>query len=111
MKVSINIPIYKCEKYILRCLESVKNQTYKNLDIILINDQTPDNSLENVDKFLAENGDLGVKNIHHETNQGLSVVRDTGVENLTGEYIYMLDSDGFIKPDGIRKLVKIGQRN
>src|SRR5690606_389483 len=111
MKVSINIPIYKCEKYILRCLESVKNQTYKNLEIILINDQTPDNSLEIVDKFIAENPDLDIKIIHHDTNQGLSVVRNTGIENSTGEYIYMLDSDDFIKPDCIRKLIKIAQRN
>ena len=111
MKVSINIPVYKCEKYISRCLDSVKNQNYKNLEIILINDQTPDNSLEIVEKFIFENPELNIKLIHHETNQGLSVVRNTGIENSTGEYIYMLDSDDFIKRDCIQKLIEIAQRN
>src|SRR5690606_9660965 len=106
MKVSINIPIYKCEKHILRCLESVKNQTYKNLEIILVNDQTPDNSLEIVDKFITENPDLDIKIIHHKTNQGLSVVRNTGIENSTGKYLYFLDSDDEITPDCIELLIK-----
>jgi glycosyltransferase involved in cell wall biosynthesis len=112
MKVSINIPVYKCEKYISRCLESVKNQTYKNLEIILINDQTPDNSLEIVDKFIAENPTLNIKIIHHETNQGLSVVRNTGIENSTGKYLFFLDSDDEITPDCIELLInEIEEKN
>ena len=66
--VSINIPVYKCENYILRCLESVKNQTYKNLEIILVNDATPDNSIEIIENFISENPDLNIKLLHHEKN-------------------------------------------
>ena len=103
--VSINIPVYKCEKYILHCLESVKNQTYKNLEIILVNDCTPDNSLEIVEKFIVENPELNIRLLHHEKNRGLSVVRNTGIENSTGKYLYFLDSDDEITPDCIELLV------
>lgn len=108
--VSINIPVYKCEKYILRCLESVKDQIYKNLEIILINDQTPDNSLALIDQFQKENPELNLRIIHHEKNAGLSVVRNTGIENSTGKYIYMLDSDDYITNNCIEKLVEIAEK-
>lgn len=103
--VSINIPVFKCEKYILRCLESVKKQTYKNLEIILINDCTPDKSVEIIEKYIQENPELNMKLYHNESNQGLSVVRNKGIENSTGKYIYMLDSDDYITQDCIEKLV------
>lgn len=107
--VSINIPVYKCEKYIIRCLESVKNQTYSNLEIILVNDATPDNSLVEIEKFQNGNPNLGIILLHNESNQGLSVVRNKGIENSTGKYIYMLDSDDYISSDCIEKLVKIAE--
>ncbi len=76
--VSINIPVYKCENYIIRCLESVKNQTYQHLEIILVNDFcTPDNSVQLIEKFSESNPNLTItKIIHLESNQGLSVVRN-----------------------------------
>ena len=108
--VSINIPVFKCEKYIWRCLESVKNQTYTNLEIILINDQTPDDSLAIIDQFHKENPKLNIQLLHHEKNSGLSVVRNTGIEKSTGKYIYMLDSDDYISEDCIEKLVEIAEK-
>lgn len=108
--ISINIPVYKCEKYILRCLESVKNQTYKKLEIILVNDCTPDNSLEIIETFIAENPGLDIKLLHNETNQGLSVVRNKGIENSHGKYIYMLDSDDYITEDCIEKLLETAEK-
>lgn len=108
--VSINIPVYKCENYILRCLESVKNQTYKNLEIILVNDATPDNSIEIIEKFISENPDLNIQLLHHEKNSGLSVVRNTGIDNSSGKYIYMLDSDDYISNDCIEKLVELAEK-
>src|SRR5690554_4042262 len=104
--VSINIPVYKCENYILRCLDSVKNQTYQNLEIILVNDATPDNSIEIIEKFISENPDLNIKLLHHEKNSGLSVVRNTGIDNSSGKYIYFLDSDDEITEDCIELFVK-----
>lgn len=104
--VSINIPVYKSEKYIFRCLESVKNQTYQNLEIILVNDGTPDNSVGLIEKFTQENSDLNIRLIHHKENSGLSVVRNTGIDHSKGKYIYFLDSDDEITPDCIALLVK-----
>ena len=103
--ISINIPVFKCEKYILRCLESVKNQTYKNLEIILVNDCTPDNSIAMINQFVQENSDLKIKLYEHEKNSGLSVVRNTGIKASKGDYIYFLDSDDEITPDCIELLV------
>ncbi|KFE98672.1 hypothetical protein IX39_14675 [Chryseobacterium formosense] len=103
--VSINIPVFKCEKYILRCLESVKNQIYKNLEIILVNDCTPDNSMAFINKFVQENPNLNIKIHEHQKNSGLSVVRNTGIKASAGEYIYFLDSDDEITEDCIALLV------
>jgi len=104
--VSINIPVYKCENYIYRCLESVKNQTYKNIEIILVNDCTPDNSIEIIDKYISDNPQLIIKIYHLDHNKGLSVVRNKAIEKSNGKYIYMLDSDDYITNDCIEKLVK-----
>lgn len=103
--VSINIPVYKCEKYILRCLESVRNQTYQNLEILLVNDQTTDNSLAIIDRFQKENPELNIRLIHHEKNAGLSVVRNTGIDYSAGDFIYFLDSDDEITSNCIQLLV------
>lgn len=103
--VSINIPVYKCENYIYRCLDSVKNQTYKNIEIILVNDCTPDNSIVIINDYISQNPELNIKLYHLETNQGLSVVRNKGIEESSGKYIYMLDSDDYITADCIEKLL------
>ncbi|KFC23538.1 glycosyltransferase family 2 protein [Epilithonimonas lactis] len=104
--ISINIPIYNCEKYIVRCLESVKQQTYKNMEVILVNDCTPDQSMILVQDFIDANPQLNVKIIEHEKNSGLSVVRNTGIKSSLGEYIYFLDSDDEITPDCIELILK-----
>jgi len=103
--VSINIPVYKCENYIERCLESVKKQTYKNIEIVLVNDCTTDNSITIIEKFIISNPKLNINLIHHKENKGLSVVRNTGIDNSRGEYIYFLDSDDDITPNCIQLLV------
>lgn len=103
--ISINIPVFKCEKFILRCLESVKNQTYKNFEIILVNDCTPDESMAIIGKFVQENPNLNVEIYEHEKNSGLSVVRNTGIKASKGKYIYFLDSDDEITSDCIKLLV------
>ncbi|MBO6183969.1 MAG: glycosyltransferase [Chryseobacterium sp.] len=104
--ISINIPIFKCEKYILRCLESVKNQTYTNFEIILVNDCTPDGSMAIIEEFVKENPSLTIKIDEHEENSGLSVVRNTGIKASRGQYIYFLDSDDEIIEECIELLVK-----
>lgn len=91
--ISIIIPVYKVEKYIKRCLDSVVNQTYKNLEIILVDDGTPDNSGKICDEYAKK--DKRIKIIHKE-NGGVSDARNKGIEQATGKYIGFVDSDDYI---------------
>ena len=106
MKVSIIIPIYNVASYIRRCLLSVLNQTYKDLEVIIINDQTRDNSIEIIQETLKECPPaFPVKILNHTKNKGLSAARNTGIINSTGEYLYFLDSDDEITQECIETLV------
>lgn len=92
-KISIIIPMYNSEEYISQCLKSVVSQTYKNIEILVVNDGSKDKSLEIVDQF-AKN-DSRIKVITQK-NQGLSSARNTGLKYKTGEYVLFLDSDDWI---------------
>jgi glycosyltransferase involved in cell wall biosynthesis len=91
--VSIIIPIYNVEKYLRQCLNSIVNQTYKNIEIILINDETRDNSQQIIDEF-AKN-DSRIKSVIQK-NQGLSGARNTGISLATGDYLMFVDSDDWL---------------
>ena len=91
-KISVIIPVYGVEKYIRQCLDSVINQTYKNLEIIIVNDGTKDNSMKIVEEYLD---DERIKVINKE-NGGLSSARNRGMEEATGEYISFVDSDDWL---------------
>lgn len=98
--VSIVIPIYNVEKYLERCLLSVVNQTYKNIEIILVDDGSTDNCYEICEKWKRK--DNRIKVIHKE-NEGLGMARNTGIENATGEYICFFDSDDYVDIEIIEK--------
>lgn len=102
IKVSIIIPVYGVEKYISQCLESVINQSYENIEIIVVNDGTKDNSMKIVEEYLL---DERIKIINKE-NGGLASARNRGIEEATGEYIYFLDSDDWIEVNTIEVLVE-----
>ncbi len=104
-KVSVIIPIYNVEEYLPRCLDSVTNQTYKNLEIICVNDCSPDNSAKILEDYSKK--DNRIKIINREKNGGLSAARNTGMEYATGEYIYFIDSDDWIDSKYIKKMVNI----
>ncbi|HAS37211.1 MAG TPA: glycosyltransferase family 2 protein, partial [Ruminococcaceae bacterium] len=91
--VSIIIPVYNLEKYIKHCLESVVNQTYKELEIICIDDGSTDGSAEII-KSMAEN-DPRIKYIYQE-NAGVSAARNKGLDTATGEYVMFVDGDDYI---------------
>lgn len=94
MKVSIIVPVYNVEQYIVRCFESVKNQTYANIECIFIDDCSPDNSSQILkDLILKYSGPIDFHIITHNRNKGLSEARNTGTKYATGDYIYYLDSD------------------
>ena len=99
--ISIIIPIYNVEKYLGDCIESVIKQTYKNLEIILVDDGSTDSCLEICNTYKKK--DNRIKIIHQE-NKGVSNARNVGIENSTGQYIGFVDSDDFIEEDMYREL-------
>lgn len=103
--VSIIIPVYNVEPYIERCLLSVLNQTYLHIEVIIVDDCTPDNSINIAEEVLFGYPGKNVRIIKHEENRGLSATRNTGIKAATGDYIYFLDSDDEIIKDAISDLV------
>lgn len=103
-KVSICIPIYNVEKYIGECLESLINQSYSNLEIILINDCTPDRSIKIAAKYA--NQDSRIRILEHDRNKGPMCARQTGYTAATGDYITFCDGDDKIPINGIELLMK-----
>ncbi len=105
-RISIIIPIYNVSQYIERCLNSVTAQSYRNIECILVDDCSPDNSIEKCEKIISNyKGPIEFKILHHKRNRGLSAARNTGTDAATGEYIYYLDSDDEITPDCIELFV------
>ncbi len=94
--ISIIVPVYNVEKYIRRCLDSLINQTYKNLEIILVDDGSPDNSGAVCDEYAKL--DSRIKVIHKE-NGGVSSARNVGLDNVSGEYVGFIDSDDYVALD------------
>ena len=98
--VSVVLPIYNVEKYLNRCVKSVVNQSYKNLEIILVDDGSPDNCPTLCEDWAKKDSRIKVV---HKKNAGLGYARNTGIENATGEYICFFDSDDYIALDAIEK--------
>ncbi|MBQ2407539.1 MAG: glycosyltransferase [Lachnospiraceae bacterium] len=101
VKVSVIIPVYNVEKYVKKCIQSVVNQTYSKLEIIIVDDGSTDKSSTICDDFAAE--DKRIKVIH-QSNQGLSAARNTGILSATGDYLFFVDSDDWIDKDTIKTL-------
>lgn len=107
--ISIIVPVYKTEKYLARCLESIIHQTYKNIEIILIDDGSPDNSGRLCDEYAQL--DTRIKVIHKE-NGGVSSARNIGLKYANGQYVTFVDSDDWIELDMYEKLLsKLKEQN
>jgi len=102
--ISVIVPVYKVEEYLKKCVESIQKQTYENLEILLIDDGSPDNSGKICDEYAKK--DKRIKVIHKE-NGGLSDARNAGIDVATGEYITFVDSDDFISDDYIEYMYKM----
>ncbi len=102
-KISVVIPVYNVEKYLETCLNSVINQTYKNLEIIVVNDGSKDSSLEICKKY--EKLDNRIILIDQK-NRGLSGARNVGIKKATGDYIHFLDSDDYITLNYYEKMIE-----
>ena len=101
--VSIVIPAYKAEKYIDRCLNSLACQTYKNIEIIIVNDGSPDNTGKMLDDWAKK--DNRIKVIHKQ-NGGVSSARNEGLKAVSGKYTCFVDIDDEVKPDYVNLLYK-----
>ena len=105
--ISIIVPVYNTENYLEKCLYSLVNQTYKNIEIIIIDDGSPDNSMNIIQKFVL--ADNRVKVISQK-NQGLSGARNTGMNNANGDYIMFIDSDDWIEIDTCEKAINASEK-
>lgn len=99
--ISIIVPIYNVERYLLRCVDSIRKQTYQNLEIILVDDGSPDRCPELCEQIKVQ--DSRVKVVHKE-NGGLGFARNSGIEVATGTYVTFIDSDDWISEDHIENL-------
>ncbi|QTV06630.1 glycosyltransferase family 2 protein [Faecalibacter bovis] len=106
--VSLIIPFYNVEEFIEKSIRSVANQTYNNIEVIIVNDGSTDNSLKIVESVIKEDNRF---RIIHQENAGLSAARNTGLHVAKGDYIFYLDSDDFLTNDAIEKLVNIAINN
>ena len=106
--ISIIIPVYNVEKYLRQCLDSVVNQTYRNFEVVCVNDGSTDTSIEILQEYKKEYSNFRV---YTQENKGLGITRNVGVSHATGDYLYFLDSDDYIEPDLIEELTKIITEN
>lgn len=101
-KISIIVPIYNVELYLRKCVDSILTQTYKNLEIILVDDGSPDNCAVICDEYAQKDNRIRVI---HKKNGGLSDARNAGMEIMTGDYVGFIDSDDWIEPMMYEKLL------
>lgn len=94
--ISIIVPVYNVEPHLRRCLESIRNQTFKDFEVILINDASTDNCGKICDEYVKL--DSRFQAIHKPVNEGISAARNTGLEVVRGEYVGFIDSDDYIHP-------------
>jgi len=106
--VSIIIPVYNVEPYLWECLESCVGQTYKNIEVLAINDGSSDHSLDILQQYAQKYINIHVIN---QENAGNSVARNQGLERSRGKYIYFLDADDYILPETIKNLVEAMEKN
>ena len=105
--VSIIIPIYNSEKFIKECIESVFSQSYKNLEIVLINDGSTDNSFKICSELAKVYNNVILLN---QENSGVSAARNQGIKNAKGDFLFFLDSDDLLPPTAIQSLVTSAQQ-
>ena len=106
--ISIIIPVYNVEKYLERCIESVISQTYKNLEIILVDDGSTDSSGKLCDEFAQKDDRIKVI---HKKNGGISDARNVGIEQVTGKYVGFADSDDYLEKDMIETLYNLSVKH
>lgn len=103
-KISVIVPVYNVEKYLSRCLDSLLSQTYEDFEVLLIDDHSPDNSLEICNQYAKK--DARIRVLRTEKNGGASVARNVGLNASKGQYISFVDSDDYLEPNYFELLLK-----
>ena len=99
--ITVAVPVYNSEKHLAQCLESIRNQTYSNLDILLVNDGSTDQSMEICESFRLKDSRIRV---FHKRNGGVGASRNTLLELIQGEYTTFVDNDDWLEPEHVEKL-------
>ena len=99
--VSIVVPVYNAEKYLPKCIDSILNQTFKNFELILVNDGSKDNSLIICEDYKVSDRRIKVIN---KKNEGVSIARNIGINSAKGKYIMFIDSDDWIESNMVEKM-------
>ena len=103
MKVSIIVPVYNSEKYIDRCLETIKNQTYKNIEVLCIDDGSTDRSIQLCQQYVKRGSRFRLITL---SNHGVSYARNIGLEQSTGDFIMFCDSDDYVSEMWVEIMAK-----
>ena len=101
MLISVIVPVYNVERYLRQCLDSLINQTYNELEVIMVDDGSKDSSGKICDEYSEKYDNFKVV---HKENAGLGMARNTGFEHIKGEYVTFVDSDDYLEPDCIATL-------
>lgn len=111
MKVSVIVPIYKVERFIEKCVDSLLSQTLDEVEFIFVDDASPDNSMDILKKCIAKypQRKRQIRILVHEVNKGLPAARNTGLAVATGEYIFHCDSDDFVEPEMLETLYRVAK--
>lgn len=109
MLLSIIIPVYNVEKYIEKCIESILNELNDSIEVIIVDDCTKDNSIKVCESLTY--GHKNIKIIKRQENGGLSAARNTGIEMANGKYCWFVDSDDYIMPGSIKKIIELLNKN
>ena len=105
-RVTLIVPVYNVEKYLKRCIDSILNQSYKNIEIICVNDCSPDNSQEILNDYEKKQQ---IRVIINEQNMGLGKSRERALKESTGKYIMFIDSDDYIDTYYVEKYMAVMQ--
>lgn len=107
-KISVIVPVYNASRYLRRCLDSLVNQTMKEIEIILVDDASQDGSTNIIKEYMLQYPDI-ITCIHHETNLGPGGARNTGLKNAMAEYVIFIDSDDLVKSDICEKMYNVAK--
>ena len=107
VKISIIVPVFNMENHLGECLDSIITQSFKDIEIICVNDGSTDNSLEILKKY--QDNDSRIK-IITQNNKGLSAARNTGLDHANGDYIYFIDSDDYLEPNALSEIYEMSKK-